>query len=86
MANRVGQWGGSLSVRLPKNVVEALSIKKGDALRIFVGPDQTIHIRPVKPVPADGSQPWGQHRPSLRSPRYGEATSSASVVYRPCGP
>ncbi|QJY33665.1 AbrB/MazE/SpoVT family DNA-binding domain-containing protein [Diaphorobacter sp. JS3050] len=54
MANRVGQWGGSLSVRLPKNVVEALSIKKGDGLRIFVGPDHTIHIRPVKPVPADG--------------------------------
>lgn len=55
MANRVGQWGGSLSVRLPKNVVEALSIKKGDGLRIFVGPDHTIHIRPVKPVPTDGT-------------------------------
>lgn len=59
MANRVGQWGGSLSVRLPKNVAEALSIKKGDGLRIFVGPDHTIHIRPVKPMPEDGMQARG---------------------------
>jgi hypothetical protein len=43
MVNRVGQWGGSLSVRLPKNVVEALS----------------SHIRPVKPVPADGMPAMG---------------------------
>ena len=59
MANRVGQWGGSLSVRLPKNVVEALSIKKGDALRIFVGPDHIIHITPVMPVPEDGMPAMG---------------------------
>lgn len=70
MANRVGQWGGSLSVRLPKNVVEALSIKKGDALRIFVGPDHTIHIRPVKPVPehgvpATGTAPGEPEEPSV---------------------
>ncbi len=70
MANRVGQWGGSLSVRLPKNVVEALSIKKGDGLRIFVGPDHTIHIRPVKPVPehgvpAKGTVPAEPEEPSV---------------------
>lgn len=58
MANRVGQWGGSLSVRLPKNVVEALSIQKGDGLRIFVGPDHTIHVKTVRPVsPKDAEAP-----------------------------
>lgn len=55
MVNRVGQWGGSLTVRIPKNVVEALSIRKGDALRIYVGPDNTLHVKTVKPVPPDGA-------------------------------
>ena len=53
MANRVGKWGGSLSVRLPKNIVELLDIREKDFLRIRVCDDNTIQIKTIKPVPAE---------------------------------
>lgn len=45
MVSRVGKWGGSLSVRLPKNIVELLSIRAGDAVRVRLGDDGTVTIR-----------------------------------------
>ena len=53
MANRVGKWGGSLSVRLPKNIVELLDIREKDFLRIRVCDDNTIQIKTIKPVLAE---------------------------------
>ena len=53
MANRVGKWGGSLSVRLPKNIVELLDIREKDFLRIRVCDDNTIQIKTIKSVPAE---------------------------------
>lgn len=47
MSNRVGKWGGSLSVRLPKNIVELLAIRAGDFVRVRLGDDGTITIRPL---------------------------------------
>jgi antitoxin component of MazEF toxin-antitoxin module len=47
MSSRVGKWGGSLSVRLPKNIVELLAIRAGDAVRVRLGDDGTITIRPL---------------------------------------
>ena len=52
MANRVGKWGGSLSVRLPKNIVELLDIREKDFLRIRVCDDNTIQIKTITPVVA----------------------------------
>ena len=53
MANRVGKWGGSLSVRLPKNIVELLDIREKDFLRIRVCDDNTIQIKTIRSVPAE---------------------------------
>lgn len=47
MSSRVGKWGGSLSVRLPKNIVELLAIRAGDFVRVRLGDDGTITIRPL---------------------------------------
>ena len=47
----MGKWGGSLSVRLPKNIVELLDIREKDFLRIRVCDDNTIQIKTIKPVP-----------------------------------
>lgn len=33
---QVGKWGNSLAVRLPTAVVEALELKEGDEIEIFV--------------------------------------------------
>ena len=53
MANRVGKWGGSLSVRLPKNIVELLDIREKDFLRIRVCDDNTIQIKTIRSVSAE---------------------------------
>ena len=53
MANRVGKWGGSLSVRLPKNIVELLDIREKDFLRICVCDDNIIQIKTIKSVLAE---------------------------------
>ena len=58
MVNRVGKWGGSLSVRLPKNIVELLGIREKDLLRIRLCDDNTIQIKTIKPLAADsGTNP-----------------------------
>lgn len=64
-SSRVGRWGGSLSVRLPKNIVELLDIREKDYLRIRVCDDNTIQIKTVKPVPAEvaGTSPMVKAEP-----------------------
>lgn len=64
-SSRVGRWGGSLSVRLPKNIVELLGIREKDFLRIRVCDDNTIQIKTVKPVPAEvaGTSPMVKDEP-----------------------
>lgn len=51
MVSRVGKWGGSLSVRLPKNIVELLAISAGDFVRVRLGDDNAIHVKAVKAAP-----------------------------------
>lgn len=55
MANRVGRWGGSLSVRIPKNIVELMGIREKDLLHVRLCDDNTIQIRMVTPAPRGSS-------------------------------
>jgi antitoxin MazE len=40
----VGKWGNSLAVRLPKDVVEALGLKEGDAVKITAKKPRSLEI------------------------------------------
>ena len=40
----VAKWGGSLAVRLPKSVVEALELKEGDSIEIHVAGARTFEV------------------------------------------
>ncbi len=40
----VGRWGNSLAVRLPKDVVEALGLKEGDAVKITAKKPRRLEI------------------------------------------
>lgn len=40
----VGKWGNSLAVRLPKEVVEALGLKEGDAIKITAKKPRRLEI------------------------------------------
>jgi antitoxin MazE len=42
---QVSKWGNSLAVRLPAAVVEALGLKEGDNIEIFVAGDHTFEVR-----------------------------------------
>lgn len=41
---RVAKWGNSLAVRLPASIVEALEIKEGDNIEIFVKSEDQIEV------------------------------------------
>ena len=41
---RVAKWGNSLAVRLPKDLVEALSLKAGDELEIVDASRQRLAV------------------------------------------
>jgi antitoxin MazE len=41
---RVAKWGNSLAVRLPKRLVDALSLKAGDELEIVDGTRQHLAL------------------------------------------
>lgn len=41
---QVARWGNSLAVRLPKEVVEALGLKEGDAVEIRVAGRRTFDV------------------------------------------
>ncbi|MEN9136423.1 AbrB/MazE/SpoVT family DNA-binding domain-containing protein [Xanthomonas euvesicatoria] len=40
----VAKWGNSLAVRLPANVVEALELREGDDIEIFVGDARSFAV------------------------------------------
>ena len=42
---QVAKWGNSLAVRLPVAVVEALALKEGDEIEIFVTGARTFEIK-----------------------------------------
>lgn len=50
MSSRVGRWGGSLSVRLPKNVAVGAGLKAGDHVYVRLRDNGEVSVRPVKGV------------------------------------
>ncbi len=48
MANSIAKWGNSAAIRLPKNILDALSLKIGDSVTI-VQQGNTVVIEPCKP-------------------------------------
>ena len=48
MQSRIGTWGGSSAVRLPKAAVEQLGLKEGELVTIDIQ-DRSLIIRPQKP-------------------------------------
>jgi antitoxin MazE len=42
---RVSKWGNSLAVRLPSEVVEALSLKEGDQIEIRIADMREFEVR-----------------------------------------
>lgn len=41
---RIAKWGNSLAIRLPKDLVEALSLKAGDELEIVESTRQRLAV------------------------------------------
>ena len=41
---QVSKWGNSLALRLPVSVVEALKLKEGDHVEVFVAGERTFGI------------------------------------------
>ncbi len=48
MLTRVGKWGNSLGLRLPKSLAEELTICDGSAVDLVVTDGQLV-VRPVEP-------------------------------------
>lgn len=48
MQSRIGTWGGSSAVRLPKAAVEQLGLSEGELVQIDIK-DQSLILRPMKP-------------------------------------
>ena len=42
---QVAKWGNSLAVRLPASVVEALQLKEGDDIEIYVEGSRSFAVR-----------------------------------------
>ena len=41
---QVAKWGNSLAVRLPSAVVEALELREGDDIEIYVAGDRAMEV------------------------------------------
>lgn len=48
MQSRVGLWGGSCAIRLPKMAVETLGLHEGESVSLQIK-DNTLVIRPASP-------------------------------------
>ena len=46
---RVAKWGNSLAVRLPASIVEALELKEGDEIEIYIADERRFGV-PRKPT------------------------------------
>lgn len=45
---QLGKWGNSLAVRIPKTVAESARLAEGDPLRVSLGRDGAIVIKPTR--------------------------------------
>lgn len=50
MQTKIGKWGGSCAVRLPKMAVETLNLKDGSAVDLTIE-NGTLVLKPVRTVP-----------------------------------
>jgi antitoxin MazE len=41
---RVSKWGNSLAIRLPSSIVQALELKEGDEVEIYVADDRVFGV------------------------------------------
>ena len=41
---RVARWGNSLAIRLPASVVEALGLKEGDDIEVWIAGGRTFDV------------------------------------------
>ena len=41
---QVSKWGNSLAIRLPTGVVEALDLKEGDQVEIYIAGDRKFEV------------------------------------------
>lgn len=48
MRSKVGNWGGSAAIRLPRHVVEQLGIREGGEVEVTVEGGSMV-VRPLKP-------------------------------------
>jgi antitoxin MazE len=46
---QIAQWGNSLAIRIPKAVVAAAKLDRGDQLEFKIAGPGAIHIRAAKP-------------------------------------
>ena len=46
---QVSKWGNSLAIRLPAAVVEALELKEGDEIDIYIAEDRKFEVTRNKP-------------------------------------
>ena len=42
---QVCKWGNSLAIRLPASVVEALELREGDDIEVFVASERAFQLR-----------------------------------------
>ena len=50
METRIGKWGGSCAVRLPKMAVETLGLTEGSRVDLTIEGDAVV-LRPARKVP-----------------------------------
>ena len=44
MGVKVSEWGNSLGIRIPKDVVDALDLKKGDEIEVRLAGERTLEV------------------------------------------
>jgi antitoxin MazE len=44
MGVKVSEWGNSLGIRIPKDVVDALGLKKGDEIEVRLAGGRTLEV------------------------------------------
>jgi antitoxin MazE len=47
---QLARWGNSLAVRLPRRIVESARLREGDPLKLSVGKDGAVVMRPTRRV------------------------------------
>ena len=52
MTARISTWGNSQGVRLPKNIIQDMSLAVGDKVNIFIE-DHKLIIEPLKDIEYD---------------------------------